>query len=172
MKKLIFALLLISINSCSTYIDVGNNVNSDKLDFIYLKEYNEFIYKSKINTAADSETYVTTNFSISLPKEIIKWKIRDNKFYFEYDKKQIIYIDSGYKNIGNANNWIIRDANKEDIQAFLKEYQNVSKHTMKIKENRISKVYSDGKTSILLFNIEQNKIKSYLDLIQKFRYIN
>jgi|GEM_PF-5001342 hypothetical protein len=102
MKTLIFALLLISINSCSTYIDIGSNINSDNLDFIYLKEHNEFRYKSKINSNADNETYITTNFSINLPKDILKWKIVNNKFYFEYSEKQIIYnyYPFGLKNAG------------------------------------------------------------------------
>lgn len=158
------------LSSCKTYIDTGNDLNSKQIDFIYLKEYNKFIYKSKINVSADNETYITTNFSEYLPKGILDWKIKGNEFYFKYNDGQTIYINSGYRNVGNSNNWVVKNINKADILDVIKDAENQSKYA--IKKNRISKIYSDGRVSILLLNIKHDKIDEFLTLIKKFKYLN
>ncbi|UKB86090.1 hypothetical protein LF887_10825 [Chryseobacterium sp. MEBOG06] len=172
MRKIILPLMLFILNSCATHIDTGNNINSNKLDFIYLKDYNEFIYKSKVNASADNQTYITTNFSERLPKGVLAWKVKGNEFYFNYKHGQTIYINSGYKNIGNSNNWSIKDVNKEDILNVIKDSENQKQIGFEIKKNRVTKIYSDGRVSILLLNIKQDKINEFLNLIQNFEYLN
>lgn len=169
MKKIIILLGLVILNSCATYMDTGDNINSKQLDFIYLKEYNKFVYKSKINAAADNKIYITTNFTVQLPKGIINWKIKGNEFCFKYNNKQTIYINSGYRNIGNTSNWIIKDATEENILEVIKDSENQKQD---IKKERVSKIYSDGRVSILLLNIKQDKIDEFLALVKNFKYLN
>lgn len=40
------------------------------MDFNYTDSYNEFIYKSKVNSIADKEVYYPTHFKVDLPKKI------------------------------------------------------------------------------------------------------
>jgi len=172
MKKIILYIFFTTFYSCSTYLDVGSNIKSEKLDFIYHKDYNEFIYKSDVNSSADNEIYITTNFSEHLPKKILNWKVRGNEFYFKYSEQQSIYIKSGNMNLSNSANWTVKNADKENISKIIKDYENLKEYNFNIRKDRISKIYSDGRVSILLLNIKKENINNFLNLIKNFKYLN
>ncbi|WP_026706152.1 hypothetical protein [Flavobacterium soli] len=176
MKKYLIIILIIFFVSCGTYVDRGKSIHTDFVDFTYLKNYNEFVYKSKINAVADNEVYYTTNFSLNLPKNIKGWFISDNEFYFEYANKEIIYINSGYRNSDNNGNWMVREINNEEINRFLSSYWNKRKYNEDDLEHEIfgrtSKIYSDGKVTILLYNIKSKNFDKYLDLAKSFKYLD
>lgn len=177
MKKLITAVILSSIlSSCASYLDYSNSIHTDYMDFNYLENHNEFIYKSKVNATADSEVYYTTHFSINLPKKLKNWQSSSNEFFFEYDDKEIIYINSGYKNKGDAGKWVIRETNEDEIYNKLSSYWGKRKYDENYldasKSGRVSKVYSDGKVSILLYNIKEQNFERYLELLKSFKYID
>lgn len=177
MKKALTTLLLVmAISSCSSYLDRGGNIHTDYMEFNYMENYNEFIYKSKVNFKADNEIYYKNHFLINLPKKIKNWQISDNLFYFEYDGKEIIYINSGYKNEATVGIWKVSETNNEEIYNKLQSYWDKRKYnevTLKAGEvDRVSKVYSDGKVFILLYNIKQENFEKYMDLLKSFKYLN
>lgn len=116
-KILIIIFALISLISCgTTYIDSGNNIHRDNMDFIYLKNYNQFIYKSKINAVADTYIFYTNYFIIYLPKKIKHWASYNNEFFFEYNNRQIIHVCSSYKNYEkDSTKWIFKNIDKDFI---------------------------------------------------------
>lgn len=176
MKKIIILIVTILLTSCKSYLDRGENISNDFMNFNYMKDYNEFIYKSKINSITDTKTYYKNYFTINLPKKLKHWQILDNKFYFEYDGKEVIYINSGYKNEGNLSNWILRETDSSEIYDLLNSYWDERKYNEDLlilnKLTRTSKVYSDGKVLILLYNIKQDNLNKYLKLVKNFKYIN
>lgn len=175
-KTLTIIVLLFIFNSCSSYLDRKGSVNNDFVDFKYLESYNEFIYKSKINAVADNEIYYPNHFSINLPKKLKIWQNSGTEFFFEYNNREIIYINVGFKNKGNTGNWAIQETNEDEIYTKLNSYWNKRKYnenTLKTGSlGRTSKIYSDGKVSILLYNIKEENYNHYLDLIKSFKYLN
>ncbi len=171
----IITTLLIFI-SCRPYLDCGKNIDNDYMNFKYGDSHNEFIYKSKIDAITDTEIYQTTHFSINLPKKIKNWKILGNKFYFEYPNKEMIYIYSGYKNKVSPEKWSERETNNSEVYNSLNSYWYEKKYNENLlatdNPKRVSKVYSDGKTLILLFNIKKDNLSSYLELVKSHKYLN
>ncbi|WP_394776831.1 hypothetical protein [Flavobacterium sp.] len=177
MKKIFLTLItVITICSCSTYLDGGKNINTDYMDFNYMQNYNEFIYKSKVNSTADKEVYYPTHFKIDLPKKIKNWQSSNNEFYFEYSDKEIIYINSGFKNTGTVGSWILKETDDNEIFSKLSSYWNKRKYDeddLKLEiSNRKSQIYSDGKTTILLYNIKRENFERYLTLVKSFKYLD
>jgi hypothetical protein len=176
MKKGMFFLGTILVTSCGAYVDINReNINTNNLDFNYLKEKNEFIYKSKINASADTEIYYTTKFSLSLPKKIINWYQSNNEFYFEYDSKQLIYISSGYKNVGQEVDWYMTDFKQQDVFSIFNYYWNKRNYNEsylhKTHNNRLTKLYTNGKVKVLLYNIKKENYERFVENIKSFKYI-
>jgi len=174
MRKIQLLLVIIFI-SCKSYLDREKSIHSDYFDFNYLKTYNEFVYKSKINSCADKEKYLTTNFKIRLPKNIKDWLISNPDFFYEYKQKQIIYIYTGYKNIGKESDWTLKYTNNEEIKDLLYKFwvkKNYHYDNLINKPNRITRLYTNGKVKILLFNIKQKNFENFLGLVKTFKYID
>lgn len=175
MKKFLIIIFIVIFNSCNSYLDRGKSVRTNFLDFNYLDNFNEFIYKSKVNASADNEIYQSTNFSVNLPKKIINWKIASNEFYFEFDKKEIIYIKNEFNDESKTNNWHLQEINNHEIRNKLISYWNIRGYNEVLfdvsKKDRVSKIYTNGKTYILLYNIRQKNYEHYLDLIKSFKYL-
>jgi len=47
MRRFLIYILLVMFVSCKSYLDRGKNIHTDFMDFNYLENYNQFIYKSK-----------------------------------------------------------------------------------------------------------------------------
>lgn len=178
MKKYsIIILLTIAISSCISYSDCGKSIYSSHFDLIYLNNYNEFIYKSKVDGVADHDIYITTNFSINLPKKIKSWTFSGNEYFFEYSGREIIYINSGYINIGDIKNWAVRETNKDEIYNRIGYYywgkRGYSENSLAVRRSgRVSKVYTDGKVLIILYNIKKENFEKYFDFVKSFKYLN
>ncbi|SHF40185.1 hypothetical protein SAMN05444377_10827 [Flavobacterium fontis] len=174
-KILTATIILTLISSCVLNRDHGKDIHTEYMDFNFKESHNEFIYKSKINAIADNDIYYKTNFSIKLPKNLKNWQISSNEFFFEYSGKEIIYINSGYKNKGQAGKWVIRDTNDDEIFNTLNSYWTKRKYSegnLKVfNSSRVSKVYTDGKALILLYNIKKENFEKYFELIKSFEYI-
>ena len=170
--------MFIFLSSCSIYLDSPheNEIRSENLDFTCLNHYNEFVYKSKINGKADGQIFYITNFSVRLPKKIKSWQQSGNAFFFEYDDKEIIYIDSGYKKQKDAGEWILNETDDDQVYNRLSSYWYKRKYRENnLKANqlgRLSRVYSDGKVTILLYNIKSRNFEKYLSLVKNFKYLN
>ncbi len=177
MKKVLKILLYtLLISSCQTYIDRGSNFHSNNINFNYLENHNEFLFKSKVNAIADKQVFYVTNFSINLPKKIKYWERSNNEFFFEYASKEIIYLNVGYKNKGNYDSWTIRDIEDDELYDKLSSYWDKRKYnenTLKTgSSGRVSKVYSDGRVEVYLYNIKQENFDRYFGLIKSFKYKN
>ncbi len=169
MKYIIFFLLIVLTNSCVSYIDLPkNSISNDNMIFDYGSKENKFKYINKVNASADNDIYYTTHFSIDLPKGIVNWKISNNNFFFEYGDKQILYIYSSYKNDGKESaNWKLEEIGYNEIVKYIGEYWDERRYNenylYKKNNGRISKIYTNGKYKIVLYNV---KIKSYPMFIQ------
>jgi hypothetical protein len=173
-----FLLLLpaILLTSACASIDRGRSIHSDRVDFDYLEGHNHFVYKSKINGIADTEVFLNTHFRVDLPKNLKNWQISGNEFIFEYENKQIIYIQANYKNKSQLREPTIRDIDNREIDARLSEYWYDKKYREKKlkggQPGRISQVYSDGRVVVLLYNVKQENFDHFLSLASGLTYLN
>lgn len=175
LQLLSMLLCAILLNSCKTYLDVAkNSISADYMTFKYQKKYNELDYFNKINASADKEVFYTTHFTINLPKDIIYWKQFGNKFYYEYDTKQVIYLYTAYKNEGKESDvWELKNINEGSELKYLEDYwkeRGYNEELLEVrKKNRVTKLYTNGKYEILLYNIKQENFSSFLDFIKTFK---
>lgn len=114
-KTLRILIILISASSCRPFLDYAESIHSDSVEFNYMEDYNEFVYKSKVYATADNEVYYPNHFSLNLPKRLKNWLNLGNEFYFEYPGKEIIYLNVGFKNIGDSQTWQDRETNNDEI---------------------------------------------------------
>jgi hypothetical protein len=176
MRIAFLILIAVAFASCRTYVDKGRNIKTDFMDFNYFEDSNEFVYKSTVDAVAGQERYHPNRFSVNLPKKIIDWRVSGNEFYFEYPNKEIIYINSGYKNKGNSVEWVNRETNDDEIYNLLSDHwdkKRYNENDLNLRyTGRSSKVYTDGKVTILLYNIKHENLQRYLTLIASFKYLN
>lgn len=162
------------MSSCASYVDIStNSIHNDSMIFEYGNKENKFGYTSKVNASTDNEIYYTTNFSIILPKGIINWTMNNNNFFFEYDNKQIIYIYSAYKNEGNeSDNWKLSEVELGELKNYLSDYWDKrgykEKYLLKEHVGRISKVYTNGKYKILIYNIKSERFSIFIQSAKTF----
>jgi hypothetical protein len=177
MKK-VFLLLLqaIILTTCCARIDKGQSIYGDSVDFVYLEDHNQFVYKSRVDAVADTEVFLTTRFRVDLPKNLKNWQGSDNVFVFEYDKKQIIYIQAAYKNKSQLRTPTIRAVDNQEIAERLSPYweeRRYHENTLKGGQpGRVSKVYSDGRVVVLLYNVRQENFDHFLRLASGLIYLD
>jgi len=152
----------------------GDGITTDYMTLRYNNNYNELDYFNKVNGVADKEVFYTTHFAINLPKKIVYWTRLDNKFYYEYDSKQLIYIYTSYKNEGKeSDRWELKDMDEGSEWKYLGEYWSKRGYDEKeldaAKSNRITKLYTNGKYEILLYNINEKNYGSFLERIKSFK---
>ncbi|MDV7698616.1 hypothetical protein N6B72_16945 [Chryseobacterium soli] len=174
MKYSIFVLLVLLMNSCTSYIDVPkNSINNDNTIFEYGSNENKLKYINKVNASADKDIYYTTHFSITLPKGIVNWARSNNNFFFEYDNKQVIYIYSAYKNEGKeSDNWKLSEVEPNEVENYLNNYWEKKgykeKYLLEKHIGRISKLYTNGKYKILLYNIKTERLPMFIQNVKTF----
>jgi hypothetical protein len=177
MKK-VFLLLMpaILLTASCARIDRGQNIHAEFMDFVYLEDHNQFVYKSRVNAVADTEVFLTTRFRVDLPKNLKHWQSSDNEFVFEYDSKQIIYIEVAYTNKSQLRKPTIRDVDTQEIEERLRSYWDERKYpktTLKGRRaGRVSKVYSDGRVVVLLYNVKQEYFDRFLSLTSGLTYLD
>jgi hypothetical protein len=172
MKNTVLTILIgFFISSCATYMD-RKNLKNRFYDFEVYETYNVFKKIDPINSCADTEVYIRNHYEIKLPKNIVNWQTGTNDI-FEYPSKQIIFIKGGFSK--KQNEWIFRNVTEEEILNFLESYWHKRGYNSNYLENlnskRISKIYTDNNTTILLFNIKPNSFETFKNLILTFKYI-
>ena len=174
MRYSIVVLLVLLMNSCTSYIDSPkNSISNDSIIFEYGNNGNKLKYINKVNASADHEIYYTTNFSITLPKGIVNWARSDNNFFFEYDNKQIIYIYTAYKNEGKeSDNWLLSEIEPNEVENYLNNYWEKKgykeKYLLEKHIGRMSKLYTNGKYKILLYNIKTENFSIFIQSTKTF----
>lgn len=172
---LMLLLFTVALSSCKTYMDVaGDGITTDYMTLRCKNNYNELDYFNKVNGVADKEVFYTTHFTVELPKKIVYWTMSDNRFYYEYDSKQLIYIYTSYKNEGKeSDTWELKDIDEASTWKYLEEYWNKRGYDEKeidgLKSNRVTKLYTNGKYKILLYNIKAKNYASFLERIKSFK---
>lgn len=174
-QLLLVLLCAILLSSCKTYLDIArNSIAADYMTFKYQKNYNELDYFNKVNASADKEVFYTTHFTINLPKNLVYWKQLGNKFYYEYDSKQVIYIYTAYKNEGKeSDSWELKNIEEGSEFKYLEDYwkeRGYNENLLDVrKKNRVTKLYTNGKYEILLYNIKHKNFSSFSDFIKTFK---
>lgn len=162
------------MNSCTLYIDIPqNSINNDSMIFKYGINENKFKYISNVNASADNEIYYTTHFTMTLPKGIVNWSRNSNNFIFEYEDKQILYIYSSYKNEGKeSKKWELRDIDYNEILKYIGPYWDkrnyIENYLYKAHNGRSSKLYTNGKYKILLYNIKTERMAIFIQSAETF----
>lgn len=168
-----FSLILLII-SCASYIDVPkNNFNDNNIKFEFARDVNNFKYTNNVNASADKNIYYATHFSINLPKGIVNWTRNSNNFFFEYKDKQIFYVYSSFKNEGQESlNWRLNDVDYNEVLRYIGEYWDNRKYNenflYKSYKGRVSKLYTNGKYKILLYNIKTENIETFIQNAKTF----
>ncbi|QYJ68244.1 hypothetical protein [Flavobacterium litorale] len=169
----------IVIISCKPmYFDInGYSYITDNYSFNFGSNFNEFYYNSTIHGVAEETVYYKQHFRINLPKKIITFAISDNDFFFEFPDKQIIYIKSDYETLGVKDDWIISDyygdiSSEYPFIWYWKERGYNIRYLQGERENRINKLYSNGKIDIILYNIKPENVEKYLTLIKSFKIVD
>ena len=177
-KRILFVILLgiVLLNSCKVYLDtMQNSIATDYMTFKYQKKYNELDYFNKVNASADKEVFYNTHFTVRLPKNIVHWKQFGNKFYYEYDSKQVIYIYAAFKNEGkDSETWELKNIAQGSELKYLEDYwikERGYNENYFDKENkkRVTKLYTNGKYEILLYNIKEKNFSSFFEFIKTFK---
>lgn len=182
-KKLTAILFIIaSFSSCRPYMDVKKGEYKGKQEeWMIADTHNTFRMISKVWACADLETYYHHHYQIDIPKNIRRYTTTNHNLYVMYDSKQLIVVESGYKNRGeNATDWIFVDVPKTseakkhiwDSYRFLTQKEYDEKYLERLSKNRISKVYTNKKSSIYLYNIQKENFEEFLKFAKTFKYIN
>lgn len=180
-KILISTLLLTILTSCSEYKYIDNPKFGDSIDykdfgFKQFENYNTFYSRCKIGMNADNEISYFQHFDINVPKNIKKWWYSGSEFFIEYEKGQIISINPG-REIKNEKitDWkeLVKDADLlSDISDY---YTNIHKkrwdYSAKTKSGRITKIYFDGHSTIILFNIKKENEIEFSNIKNSLNYI-
>ena len=171
MKKIFFFFVILSLSSCKTYIDSdfsGNKISNNSISIEYFEDYNIIKNNDKIGAVRDKDVSYPQLFKLMMPKKIESFKIINKVFCIEYNSKQVIFIDAGFKNSDvNLENWKLLEANDELINSYCNNYLSIEKIA---RNKRVNKLYTDGKTKILLINIKSKNFDNYLKLIKSFKY--
>jgi len=141
--------------------------------FEYGSDENKLKYINKVNASTEHDIYYTTHFSITLPKRIVNWSKSNNNFFFEYDDKQVFYIYSSYKNEGQeSENWELKDIDYNEVLKYIGEYWDKRNYNedylYKAHNGRVSKLYTNGKYKILLYNIKTEMLPMFIQSTKTF----
>lgn len=165
------------MSSCRAYLDDKKYlpINNDTFKIYVFKDYNEFNYHSKIGVSADKDFFYPQHFNIHIPKKIKNWSASNKVNFIEYNKNKLIIIDAGHidKEIQIIPWKRIED--KRIVSNYISSYYELRKkyfdYDKKINLRNIN-LYTDGKTYILFYKIENSEIFNFEKIISSFSYIN
>jgi hypothetical protein len=181
MKNIVIIIVLFCVSSCKIFFKEQKKIYKSKnVEIYYYKDYNNFKMISKVWGVAGTDIYYHYHYQINVPKKIKNWMLGNKNLYVEYDSKQMIVVEGGYKNRGgDIGEWTLKDipknhdAEKHIIESYRllnnKEYD--EKYLEKISKNRISQVYTNGKSSIYLYNVKKENYEEFLKFAKTFSYI-
>lgn len=181
-KLLISLSLLTILTSCSEYKYIdnpksGNSIDYKDFGFKQSENYNTFYSRKKIGMSADNQTTYYQHYDINVPKNIKNWQYFNTEFLIEYDDKQIISINPGIE-IKNEKitDWKVLDDNGNLLSGISDFYRTVHKkrwdYLAKVKSGRITKIFNDGHSTIILFNIKKENVVEFSNIKNTLKYIN
>lgn len=177
-KKTYLILFSAILSSCSIYIDQQDNIRETYELYTY-ENHNTFkqVKKTLIRFSKKS-FYFKKKFEVNLPKNIIVFYETSDYLVFEFPSKQIIVIESGNENEEiKRQKWKFHEfVDFEIVSFYLDSYYNRMNYNSEDldkenKGNRISLLYSDNLSTILLYNIKKENIEYYKTQIMSFRYV-
>ena len=181
--KIFFVILIILLfSSCRTYIDNESDIIRDNFDSVYghlyAKDiYNEYVYINKIGLRADKEVFYPRHYKLKLPKGIVKFyaQISENYTCIEYPSKQIICIKAKYLNDNvKEDQWKLINPDEETMEKMLSDYweeKNYNFDNIRARNHRITKLYTNGIFSILLYNIKEKNFDHFLYMVKSIEEI-
>ncbi|OGS73577.1 MAG: hypothetical protein A3G95_01635 [Flavobacteria bacterium RIFCSPLOWO2_12_FULL_31_7] len=181
--NLIISILLFTIlASCSEYKFIDNPKFGDSIDykdfgFKQFENYNTFYSRRKIGMSAGNQTSYYQHYDINVPKNIKKWLYYGTEFFIEYENGQIISINPE-REIKNEKitDWkeLVEDADLlSGISDYFKDVYNKRwDYSANTKSGRITKIYFDGHTTIILFNIKKENELEFFNIKNTLKYIN
>jgi|SRR5690554_1195891 len=175
MKKIVFiGIYMLLLVSCKTYLDKNNNnIDNEAFYLEYYEDYNKLVYKPTVGVIMDTEKHNKQHYETKIPKKIINWRIINGVFYLEFGSNQIIIIDAGYsKPERRKQEWSLSDISSDLINKYMYRYDKNFEEDVKPKKKKTTKLYSDGKTKIILYNTNSNEFNNYHSLLKSFKYIN
>lgn len=181
LKLLISLSLLTILTSCSEYkyIDnpkFGDNIDYNDFGFKQFQNHNTFYSRHKIGMRAGNQTSYYQHYDINVPKNIKKWWYYGTEFFIEYENRQIISINPGEEIKDNKITDWKELVENPDLSCISDYYKNIHKkrwdYYAKIKSGRITKIYSDGHSTIILFNIKKENELEFSNIKNTLKYIN
>jgi len=180
-KTLFFLLFIIAITSCSGYKYIDNPKFGDSIDykdfgFKQFENYNTFYSRKKIGMSAGNQISYYQHYDINVPKNIKKWLYYSTEFFIEYENGQIISINPEREiKDEKITDWkeLVEDPDLSGISDY---YKNIHKkrwdYYAKTKSGRITKIYYDGHSTIILFNIKKENELEFSNIKNTLKYIN
>lgn len=182
MKRILaLTLFVITSSGCKSYFD--NKGNSDEItihnmNYKFHATFNTLTVTDGLPNKADNIIKYPQNFSIDLPKKIKSLSFLGTSFINEFESSQLIIVDAGYVSTDfKCSTWNLIEPNYDDIIfLYIRDDWDRKKYFKIIRDNppsdRTTKIYTNGKVKILLFNIKNGNFDKYLDLVKNFRYLN
>lgn len=183
MKKFFFTIvILINLISCKSTQEVDlydKKIASSNLFEVFSKEnYDLLRYIDQMHVTADKDEYIPQNYEIRIPKGWKRINITSNRVYLNYGKKQVIVIDGGYINTKKSiNSWKEMDIDFPEKSSLLHSYFNDLGYDPKLisreKKNTKTKILTDNRIKVLLFNIKNKDFKAFVGVLNEgVKYIN
>ncbi len=175
MKNTIILILISSVlSSCATYLDKESSIN-DSYELYSNNDHNIYKNKNPIKESYDTDIYKKNKFQVRLPKNIVNWQ-SGSYDVFEYSSKQVLLIKAGNDKEKVSKEWEFRNPTEEEVLNYLDDYWTkrgyATKYLENLNPNRVSKIYSNAISTVLLYNIKEENFDTYENLIKTFKYIN
>ncbi|NML42107.1 hypothetical protein HHL17_33280 [Chitinophaga sp. G-6-1-13] len=171
-------LILLSMDSCSRYIDrvAGENkMQINQGDITFYPDSNILIYRSDIGLKTDDVILKPKPFYVKLPKGI-KWYTMTNStsFLFYYADHQSVIINIDLSDFSTKRDSIYEPAISE-LAAFINTFPlDDSKYNVgniRINPRRRQCIVRKDAATILLYNINDNKFDKFKSYLQEFRFL-
>ena len=178
--NLVILLFSIFLTSCGHhYYDnpkFGKDINYGGFGFKQYDSYNTFYSRQKTVLKADNELSNYQHFDIDVPKNIKKWLYSGTTLIIEYDDNQIISINPKTKiKTDKIFEWSELIENADLLNVISNYYTTIHRKKWdfeaETKLKRITKIYNDGHSTIILFNIKKENIERFDVIKESFKYI-
>lgn len=172
--KVFMLLLYFIVISCkSSKLTFNNNLYN--MSFNDIQNHYDFEWKHGILYSADSQIYYPLYYTVSLPDDLKQVYYDSNYNIFKYPNNQYILIEESRiksKTISDTPKFESVDVKTiKEIRDSIREFYQIRiLQKSKINKDRISKVYSNGITKILFYNIKDENIETFTDIVETFKY--
>lgn len=178
-KSFLILPLILLFCCCSSHIDAteaGTIINYGDFGFKINKSHNLFYSRVKIGMKADREVRYHEHFDIKVPKKIKKWLYSGTAFIMEFDNGQIVCIDAETEiEEEKITDWIEIPEDDDLLYKISNYYTSVHgkrwDYLVKTKSKRYTKIFNDGHSTIILFNIKKENLNEFITIKNSLVYI-